>query len=352
MKTIKVWSVDRTADGDRAISQVEMVQQTETETQLEEILVEAPELLMDSLVLVGRQTPTAGGPLDLLGVDEDGRLTIFELKRGTLTRDAVAQVVDYASDLHELSREQLCQHIEDRSGEGGIPKIDDFEAWYLERHVNERSCFDERPKMVLVGLGADDRTRRMVEFLSAGGVEISLITFHGFQENGRQFFARQEEVSSGDGAAKTGRRYTKKENTATLRALAERLGSIELFDRMRSDIAATINAYEWPSLSTATYYLTRRTESGNPTQRAYITLCFSDSRRGQVQLGFHERAIDAVGDKFEEFSRSHSERDGDYWGGKGFWFSSPEDWTSCREDVLAVLSAMIDGWRAQDSSES
>ena len=61
---------------------------------------------MEGLTLVGRQTPTEGGPLDLLGVDADGRLVVFELKRGTLSRDAVAQVVDYASYLNAMESDR------------------------------------------------------------------------------------------------------------------------------------------------------------------------------------------------------------------------------------------------------
>ena len=45
--------------------------------------------------------------MDLLGVDQDGRLTVFELKRGILTRDAVAQSLDYASDLEAYEFERL-----------------------------------------------------------------------------------------------------------------------------------------------------------------------------------------------------------------------------------------------------
>ncbi len=61
-------------------------------------------------------------PLDLLGVDEDGRLVVFELKRGTLSRDAVAQIIDYASDLDSKSDSTLAEHISDNSGVGGIER--------------------------------------------------------------------------------------------------------------------------------------------------------------------------------------------------------------------------------------
>ena len=85
----------------------------ESELLLEETLVNNPGLLLEDLTLVGRQTPTEGGPLDLLGVDGDGRLVVFELKRGTLSRDAVAQVIDYASDLDNMDLVNLANHISD-----------------------------------------------------------------------------------------------------------------------------------------------------------------------------------------------------------------------------------------------
>jgi RecB family endonuclease NucS len=78
---------------------------------------------MDGLSIVGRQNETQGGPLDLLGVDEEGRLVVFELKRSTLTRDAVAQALDYASYLADLSEDGLNQHITSNSGKYGIAKL-------------------------------------------------------------------------------------------------------------------------------------------------------------------------------------------------------------------------------------
>ena len=79
MDEVKIWALD----GDSNVTPLASKDQTATESLLEETLVRNPDLLIPGLRLVGRQTPTDGGPLDLLGVDEDGRLVVFELKRGT-----------------------------------------------------------------------------------------------------------------------------------------------------------------------------------------------------------------------------------------------------------------------------
>ena len=95
MDEVRIWALE---DASTVVG-LKPTGQVQAESFLEETLVANPDLLLPGLRLVGRQTPTAGGPLDLLGVDEDGRLSLFELKRGTLTRDAVAQAIDYAADL-------------------------------------------------------------------------------------------------------------------------------------------------------------------------------------------------------------------------------------------------------------
>ena len=125
MEDIKLWELD----GSEA-KPLDSNNQLESEALLENTLVQNTNLLMEDLRLVGRQTPTDGGPLDLLGVDEDGRLVVFELKRGTLSRDAVAQIIDYASYLDDMDLDALAEHISERSGTGGIDKIKDFQEWY------------------------------------------------------------------------------------------------------------------------------------------------------------------------------------------------------------------------------
>ena len=153
MEEVKIWAVNGPSD----VVPLETRDRVDTESLLEETLVNSPQMLLPGLRLVGRQTPTEGGPLDLLGVDEDGKLVVLELKRGTLSRESVAQVIDYASYLEAMDLADLASHISDRSGEHGIEAIEDFQEWYSQDFGGLERLIPLR--MFLVGLGADDRTR-------------------------------------------------------------------------------------------------------------------------------------------------------------------------------------------------
>ena len=186
---IRIWEID---DPKKGGTPVEPIDQTDTEHALEEALVKSPDMLMQGLTLVGRQTPTDSGNLDLLGVDDDGRLVVFELKRGKLTRDAIVQILDYCSWLESMTETELASHIASRSGTGGLEKIDDFETWYGIRR--SKQLVELRPiRMVLVGLGADTHTLRMVDYLAQRNVDITLLTFHGYKHGGKTLLARQIE---------------------------------------------------------------------------------------------------------------------------------------------------------------
>ena len=243
--------------------------QMDTEWSLEDTLVKNPSLLMPGLTLVGRQTPTEGGPLDLLGVDSDGKLAVFELKRGTLSRDAVAQIIDYASDLDSMELGALAEHISERSGEHGIAKIDDFEEWYNQR-FDEQSMEALRPlRLFLVGLGADDRTERMVSFLAINsGMDISLLTFHGFTHQGATLLASQVRVEGvADSEPRPARRYVSRaERWARLEGRIEEAGVRELFDA-----ATRMFRENWPESRTRigkwglSFFMRRPGSRGGPS---------------------------------------------------------------------------------------
>ena len=114
------------------------------------------------------------------------------MKRGTLSRDAVAQIIDYASDLDSMDTATLATHISNSSGEHGIEEIEDFEEWYNNRIGELESLKPFR--LFLVGLGADDRTERMVRFLAENSrMDISLLTFHAFVYNDKTILRLQRQ---------------------------------------------------------------------------------------------------------------------------------------------------------------
>ena len=204
-----IWEVDEATKDARRLEETD---RATAEVLLEDAFVQNPSLLMPGLKLVGRQMPTSSGKLDLLGVDSEGRLVVFELKRGALTREAVAQAVDYASWLDSLNDTDLWTRIAENSGQGGIAAIEDFEAWY-DDHDNWGSLDSlRRVRIVLVGLGADEAARRMAEWLATKGIEIDLLTFLGYRYGDRLLLARQLESSD------EARKAEKQEQNARRRA--------------------------------------------------------------------------------------------------------------------------------------
>lgn len=247
MNELSIWALH--GDETETVEPLKAVSGLDLESRLEETLVQLPDMLEPDIQLVGRQTPTDGGPSDLLGVDTDGRLVVFELKRGSLTRDAVTQCIDYASALDAMDPEkELAEHIAEQSGKLGIEKIDDFKAWY-ERDANENGHESELsnllpPRLVLVGLGVDDRAERMARFLQAREVDISVLTFCGFQHGGETLLARQVEVEHDPSTPPHSRRNKNKTASEKRQDLEHRLaarGLTDLFENIRQTMATTLS---------------------------------------------------------------------------------------------------------------
>lgn len=343
MKEIKLWKVSPDEKGKHIVEQLTNINQTDTENQLEEVIVRCPELLMRDLKLVGRQTGASGGALDLLGVDGDGRLVVFELKRGTLTRDAVAQIIDYGSYLSELGTDELISHISERSGKLGIEKIDNFNAWYQEQFSKDISTLQE-PRMVLVGLGVDDRARRMVSFLAQNEIDISLITFHGFEEAGKVFLARQVEVTAKPLTGTTG--ITKKDNLEKLQQKVKELGIENYYYKISAFFRNQLSAYEWPNPGGFSYSLSELTESGSESLRNYISLYLASS--GKVKIQIYPRALEINSDKFDPIIKKLSGKikhrtDG----GVEIFVSSDQEWEKLLPIFQELCPLILAGWKAK-----
>ena len=354
MEDIKIW----TLDGSKA-TPLDVISQMESEWDLEGTLVDNPSLLLDGLTLVGRQTPTESGPLDLLGVDKYGRLCVFELKRGTVARDAVAQVIDYASDLDGMGAADLCSLISENSGANGIEEIEDFAAWYNENHGELESL--KPPRLFLVGLGVDDRTERMANFLAGNGLDISLLTFHGFAHAGKTLLAKQVEVEGSivSERARTTRNPSRAERWDVLYSLADDNGTRGLFDSV-----VTMFREEWgnwareqPNIGgSLTFSLTTdETASG---WGAYARVDVYE----EVRIVFYRRAIDLAPD---DFKRATETMDNYYTFPRNLdpleetnqeiqFPLTADDWDLRKETLTALMQAVYAAWEAgyEDEADS
>ena len=352
MDEVKIWAVD---DASNVVS-LASKGQTDTEALLEETLVANPDLLIPGLRLVGRQTPTEGGPLDLLGVDEDGRLVVFELKRGTLSRDAVAQVIDYASDLDSKSDVALAAHIAANSGVGGIESIDDFEEWYGE-NTEAESLDSLRPlRLFLIGLGVDDRTERMVRFLAHNsGMDISLLTFHGFAYDGRTLLAKQVEV---EGAAEPERRSARRrrsvaENRERLEGRIEESGVTEPFDAVRDMFREN-----WPGHRTYIGVHGLNIRLKRPSGSGAASYARIGAGGGQISLVFFpwtkSLCLDEFRQPIEEIRYDTWPRNRDPLGDPNAEIQfrlTTKEWHTHKERLYALTQAVYEAWESRDQAE-
>lgn len=160
---------------------------------LEEWIASQPTIIGAGITVIGRQVPTKSGPLDLLGIDKHGNTVIIELKRDKLPREALAQAIDYASDVADWSIEKLseiCTQYTGKSLEDHL--IESFPDISLENlNINETQ------RIVLVGFGIESALERMLNWLSdAYGVTINAVLLQYVRTaNGDELLSRVAVIS-------------------------------------------------------------------------------------------------------------------------------------------------------------
>ena len=151
---------------------------------LQRLLFESPEILpigeideaFGPVIPLCRELPTAAGPMDLAYVNETGRLTLVECKlwrNPEARREVVAQILDYAKEIHRWSYEELDKAVRRaRRAEGDSRGLFD-----LVRDQNEdideaafvddvtRNLADGRFLLLVVGDGIQKGVERIAEYL-------------------------------------------------------------------------------------------------------------------------------------------------------------------------------------------
>ena len=155
------------------------------EKEFEDWIEADPSFLHHGLTIVGRQVRIEGGIIDLLALDPYGSWVVIEIKAGQLDRDVIAQVVDYASCISELSSEELSEITNTYLSSKG--NDNDVHSLLVERDAADALDPDERDvKLIVAGTGRTTGLNRMARFLNESDeIQLAVVTFSVFQSEGQ-----------------------------------------------------------------------------------------------------------------------------------------------------------------------
>lgn len=221
-RDIRLWAIEKSQN---EVEELVPHKGAETEKEFENLLSRNPDLLMPGLKLVARQAPAGIGALDLLGIDDNGRMIVFELKKEQLARDSIAQIIDYSSFIETLDEDEIADYIVKHSGKNEIDKIEDFQTWYEERHGSSEG--ELRPvRMILAAFDVDPTAQRMVEFLNERGVAISIQTYSRYSRGEETLLVGHHDraIETRTGKQKTEESYDEKIGKLNDRAIELGIG--------------------------------------------------------------------------------------------------------------------------------
>lgn len=120
------------------------------EVDLENLLENNPEYFFekDKILIIGRQVITNLNTfIDLFGIDEFGNTVVIELKRDRTPREALAQLIEYASFVDNLDYGQLNGIFQNYSGEE--VGLDDYHQQYYENDVSQNVSWNKNSKLII-----------------------------------------------------------------------------------------------------------------------------------------------------------------------------------------------------------
>lgn len=158
-----------------------------SESKLESAICGNLSLIAPQLLLVGRQVPTAFGKyIDVLAIDPDGNLTLIELKKDRTPREVVAQLLDYATWIQNLSYNDVAEIYSSKNpGQSLQQGFAEAFGISLPEKVNQSH------NMIVVASELDPASERIISYLSDSyGVPINAVFFRYFEENGSEYLTR------------------------------------------------------------------------------------------------------------------------------------------------------------------
>ncbi|MDY9924380.1 DUF4268 domain-containing protein [Methanobacterium sp.] len=150
-------------------------------THMEEWIAEYPEILGEKLIIITTEYDSfdkTNNRLDILAVDEEGKLVVIELKRDIADKFVDLQAIHYAAYCSTLTLEQVADIkavYEDKSK-------DEIEIEILDFIENKDfSDFDNQPRIILVANDFNEETLAAVLWLRDIGVDITCVKLEAYK---------------------------------------------------------------------------------------------------------------------------------------------------------------------------
>ncbi len=184
-----------------------------SEQLLESMIVREPRILSSEWMLIGQQEVTShGGRIDLLAIAPDGSLVLIELKRDRTPREIVAQALDYASWMVDLTADRIVQ-IYQRFSKGGSLQAD-FQKRFGS--VLDEDTLNHSHQIIIVASELDPSTERIVAYLNARDIAINVVFFKVFEHGGQQLLSRAWMIDPGETQANAAATNTAKGEAKSL----------------------------------------------------------------------------------------------------------------------------------------
>lgn len=157
---IKTWQL---VNGTLVEVNASMIEEKKKEKDdLENWIKTNPEILGKDIFIIGEQVKTKSGPLDFLGIDNNGNTVVVELKREKLPREALAQAIDYASDVSSWEIEKFRDICLDYNKQS----LEDFLSEKMPEKSIEDITLNQTVRLLLVGFSVEESLERMITWLS------------------------------------------------------------------------------------------------------------------------------------------------------------------------------------------
>lgn len=182
----------------------------ESEARLQDVLVKDLSIVSPQLMRIGDKVRTDHGKeIDILAIDVEGTVTILELKRNKTPREVVAQAIDYASWVQELSYAEIADIFKEKNN--GKAFEESFDEKFGQSPPEE---INERHEMIVVAAELDPGTERIINYLSeTHEVPINAVFFRYFQDGGAEYLTRTWLVDPAEADANIEKSTTRRAKT-------------------------------------------------------------------------------------------------------------------------------------------